>query len=352
MQDPRSNQPLRSGPNPPSTITSAAVDPDVPDVVVGLRVSVRSDGDIDVVVLTGELDMATAPELTSAIDRQLVQGRNSIVLDLDAVTFFDARAIDAVITATCAAALAGGRLFVTHNPRFMHLLRLTCETHRVNMTEALRTRGPELRDVHSGTLRAPESADAVHAKSFETAADHEGSNLTRDAQLQALLMRSGEGDDSAFGALYDATVARAYGLGERLLRDPALAGEVVQETYLHLWEQSARFQPTQGSAISWILGTVHRCSVARMRPTVARVPADDFGIPISRGRRSPALGMLSPIQRRVIELAYYEGHTHTEVEELLHLPVGAGQTHIGDALAALCEWRRALQTPGIESTPP
>ncbi|HXH79271.1 STAS domain-containing protein [Nocardioides sp.] len=308
----------------------------------------RPDGDIDVVVLAGELDIATAPAMSSAIDRQLIQGRSRIVLDLDAVTFFDGRAIDAVITATCAAALAGGRLLVTHNPRFMALLKLTCETHRVNVTEGLLTAAPQLRGLPSETLLTREQAGAVHAN--RAGSVDEGSDLARDEQLPALLKRSGEGDESAFAAVYDATAARAYGLSERLLHDPALASDAVQTAYLHLWEQSARFQPTHRSAISWILLTVRRCSVARMPPTVVRMPTN-LKIPILIGPASPALGMLPPIQRRVVDLVYFGGYTHTEAEEMLDLPIGDGGTQIREALMALGDLRRPLQTPGMEGAP-
>ncbi len=104
---------------------------------IPLHISVVPADDGDVVVLVGEVDIATAPRLRSTIDQLLNAGRNRIIVDLAAVTFLDAAAIDALITATCAAALAGGKLHITHHPGFMRLLKFTCETHRVNVALSL-----------------------------------------------------------------------------------------------------------------------------------------------------------------------------------------------------------------------
>lgn len=61
------------------------------------------------------------------------------------------------------------------------------------------------------------------------------------AALAALLQRASRGDEQAFGRLYDATSARAYGLALRVVRNPALAEEVVQDAYLDAWRTSGRF---------------------------------------------------------------------------------------------------------------
>ncbi len=87
--------------------------------------------------------------------------------------------------------------------------------------------------------------------------------------LAALLKRAGRGDKDAFAELYDATSARVFGLAVRVVRDPAQAEEVAQESYLELWRGSARFDPDRGSAIAWILTIVHRKAVDRVRSAEA-----------------------------------------------------------------------------------
>ena len=152
--------------------------------------------------------------------------------------------------------------------------------------------------------------------------------------LLALLKQSAEGDEAAFSAVYDATCARAYGLGLRLLHDPVEASECVQESYLHLWRHAASFQPCVGSPISWVLMTVHRCVVRRARSMTAPLGPDGPGVQMADG---PALALVDhpPIERQAVELAYFGGCTHTEVEQLADLPAGTARLRMRDGLLEL-----------------
>jgi RNA polymerase sigma-70 factor (ECF subfamily) len=79
-----------------------------------------------------------------------------------------------------------------------------------------------------------------------------------------LLRRSGRGDETAFAEFYDATSNRLFGLVLAVARDIALAEEVTQEVYLHVWRHSARFDPNHGSALSWIMKIAHQAAVERV----------------------------------------------------------------------------------------
>ncbi len=153
--------------------------------------------------------------------------------------------------------------------------------------------------------------------------------------LASLLEQSLGGDEVAFAAVYDATAARAYGLGLRVLNDPVQAAEVVKDAYLHLWTHSGGFQPDRGSAISWILMIVHQRAVSRVRSAEALVAPDDVSVPTDADPTHRALAGLSSIQREAVELAYCEGYTHTEVGEMNGLPVGTAQLRIRDGLLEL-----------------
>ena len=174
----------------------------------------------------------------------------------------------------------------------------------------------------------------------------------RTAELAALLRRSATGDQQAFAALYDATSSRAYGLAVRVVRNPAQAEEVVQEAYLEVWRTAARFDPAQGSAVSWLLTMVHRRAVDRVRSAEASsrrdedyhhqnqsVPhdstADAAQASMEARRVRGALSTLTPVQREALELAYFGGYTHTEVASMLDLPVGTAKTRIRDGLIRL-----------------
>src|SRR5438128_4153081 len=83
-----------------------------------------------------------------------------------------------------------------------------------------------------------------------------------DEALVALAARS---EESALAELYDRYGRAAYGLALRVLRDPALAEDAVQEAFLALWRSAARFVPEKSKASTWILTLVHRRAVDTVR---------------------------------------------------------------------------------------
>lgn len=87
----------------------------------------------DVVALTGELDLHTAPKLSPVIHGLLAQGRNRITVNLDDVTFIDGFTIGILITAQRDVARTGGSLDITHNPLCARLLTLTGTTSFLNL---------------------------------------------------------------------------------------------------------------------------------------------------------------------------------------------------------------------------
>jgi len=170
--------------------------------------------------------------------------------------------------------------------------------------------------------------------------------------LGELFRRSARGDESAFAAVYDATAARVHGLVLRVIRDPAQAEEVTQETFLEAWRIASRFDPDRGSALSWLLTLAHRRAVDRVRSAEATSRRDgtyhDQNITVEHDstaeaattaieaqRVRSAMKTLTDVQREAIELAYFGGYTHTEVATMLDLPVGTAKTRIRDGLIRL-----------------
>ena len=167
-----------------------------------------------------------------------------------------------------------------------------------------------------------------------------------------LLRRSARGDAEAFARLYDATSAKVYGLAVRVVRDPAQAEEVAQESYLEVWRTAARFDPARGSAVAWMLTIVHRRAVDRVRSAESATRRDAAyhhrTQPISHDetaeaatasleahRVRAALASLTSVQREAVELSYLQGDTHTEIATMLDLPIGTAKTRIRDGLIRL-----------------
>lgn len=144
------------------------------------------------------------------------------------------------------------------------------------------------------------------------------------AELAALLRAAGCGDEASFGTLYDATATRAYGLAVRVLDDPARAERVTQQAFVEIWRQSARFDPSWGSPMAWILSIVHRGAVDEVRAVEE---------PTSGG---PAdVNALTTLEQASLELAYFGGRTHTEVAGFLQLSPGTAAARIRQALSRL-----------------
>ncbi len=170
--------------------------------------------------------------------------------------------------------------------------------------------------------------------------------------LAAQLVASGRGEVVAFTDLYDGLAPRIYRLVLRTVGDTHQAEEVTQEVFLQIWQNSDRFDPRRGNARSWVMTMAHRRAVDRVRTSEARRRRDDKDADL--GRQDPidptseaahasldaekvraGLATLSHVQRRALELAYFGGYTHSEVAQLLKIPLGTAKTRIRDGLIQL-----------------
>lgn len=173
-----------------------------------------------------------------------------------------------------------------------------------------------------------------------------------DPTVDDLLVAAGAGDRAAFGALYDRTSARVFGLVRRLVVDPAQAEEVTQDVYLEIWQTAPRFDRDRGSAISWMFTLAHRRAVDRVRSAQSahdrdlRIGARDLDVPIDtvaesaevrieHERAREALAGLSELQRECVALAYYGGLTQSEIAERLGVPLGTVKTRLRDGMIRL-----------------
>ena len=171
-----------------------------------------------------------------------------------------------------------------------------------------------------------------------------------------LVARCARGDDRALGLLYDRHGGPAFGLAVRILRDAALAEDAVQEAFMGVWRDAARFDRSRASASTWILSLVHHKAVDLVRRERARpadptesVPdraapgdvVDDVDRAFERERIDVALERLPAAQREVLELAYFGGFSQSELAERLGEPIGTVKSRTHTALGRL----RALLAP-------
>lgn len=179
------------------------------------------------------------------------------------------------------------------------------------------------------------------------------------AELE-LIHRVSGGDQQAFLDLYDRYAARVHALTLRILGDPMLAEEATQDTFIKLWGRARLYLAERGSFTVWLLTIARRTALDRLRLEKRRPMLSDSRDPDIQWQSLPdrtqdagearwqsmhfAVLALPPEQRRVVELAYYQGMSHSDIAAELNWPLGTVKTRIRAAMQAL---RRAW----IEDTP-
>jgi RNA polymerase sigma-70 factor (ECF subfamily) len=168
----------------------------------------------------------------------------------------------------------------------------------------------------------------------------------------ALLSAVAEGDREAFSQLYDRMQPRVLGLAMRIIRDISHAEEVSQEVFLEVWQLAGHFDAEKGSAVSWILRKAHSRSIDRVRASQTsrtrdlRIGVRDLAeqssdvletvaLKINSEKVERALGTLPLPQRQAVSLAHLGGYSHSEVSEMLQVPIGTVKTRIRAGLDRL-----------------
>jgi RNA polymerase sigma-70 factor (ECF subfamily) len=177
--------------------------------------------------------------------------------------------------------------------------------------------------------------------------------LKSAASDRSLIEQISRGDERAFEHAYDRFGTLVYSIAYHILNDTADAEEVVAEVFLQVWTSAATFDAARASVAAWLCVITRSRALdhARARKRRSRVvdeltqvglmlpepAAADAGAIASdlRARVAHCLAGLPPDQRRVIELAYYGGLTHSEIAEKLGEPLGTVKTRIRSALGKL-----------------
>ena len=176
--------------------------------------------------------------------------------------------------------------------------------------------------------------------------------ILADEDLMSLI---GGGDTGAFARLYDRHSRAAYSLAYRMMRERQATEDLVQEAFLDVWRAAISYRAEKGSVRTWVLSIVHNRGIDQLRSAASRrrtqdraqataptsQPSEAFAETWRNSQRQQvrqALQALPQEQLKVLELAYFSGHTHTEIAELLDLPLGTVKSRMRLGLNKIREY--------------
>lgn len=176
-----------------------------------------------------------------------------------------------------------------------------------------------------------------------------GASSEDDSQLLARVQR---GDEAAMTVLYDRYSRLVYSVALRVLRDPAAAEDVLQEIFMQVWRTPDSFISARGSLGGWLAVVSRNRSIdtlRRKRPSeqvedvVLAGPgnlAEESERSLMADRARAVIAQLPTEQRKTLEMAFFDGLTHSEIAEMTGDPLGTVKTRIRTALLML---RRAFE---------
>ena len=173
-----------------------------------------------------------------------------------------------------------------------------------------------------------------------------------DEELARRLQRR---EPQAMADLYDRFGRLTYSVILAIVRDSGVAEDLVQETFLRVWNRAQAFEPGKGALGPWLLAIARNRAIDYIRSVQSRMDRNSYEFDV---REHPslfvdmerevlntdharviraALAKLTDNQRKVIELAYYEGLSQSEMAERLGQPLGTVKTWVRSALQLLRE---------------
>jgi RNA polymerase sigma-70 factor, ECF subfamily len=173
----------------------------------------------------------------------------------------------------------------------------------------------------------------------------------RDLQC---MRRIQSGDSVALAELYDHYTPLLYPVALRILRSATDAEDAVQDAWVQVWKRAAAYDARRGNVAAWLLTVVRTRALDRYRSLASRSRAESaaetetsIAQPVDPARDvlqidtservRAALARLEPRQRRVLEIAYFEGLSQSEIAEKLDAPLGTVKSWTRQGLMRLRE---------------
>ncbi|KFE52801.1 sigma-70 family RNA polymerase sigma factor [Pseudomonas syringae] len=174
---------------------------------------------------------------------------------------------------------------------------------------------------------------------------------------EATLDACARGERQALERLYAQESARLLGVAQRLVRDSALAQDIVHDAFIKIWTRAASFDPSRGSARGWIFSITRNLALNTIRDNAREIQddgddqsleaqatlegwnqtVDSFDWRVNPGRIEFCLEQLEPVRRNCVFHAYVDGYSHQEIASKIGAPLGTVKAWIKRSLTALRE---------------
>jgi len=185
------------------------------------------------------------------------------------------------------------------------------------------------------------------------------------AKLADLLARTALSDQAAFADLYRLTAPHLYAVALRILREPPLAEDLLQEAFVSVWHHAGTYNAAKAQPRTWLTSIVrNRCldALRRRRPDTVTMTRDDDETEIEFEAPGPTpvdmllagaeahavracVDALEGGQKQAIALAFYEGLSHSELAQRLREPLGTVKSWVRRGLERL---KKCLESAGID----
>jgi RNA polymerase sigma-70 factor, ECF subfamily len=162
-----------------------------------------------------------------------------------------------------------------------------------------------------------------------------------------LLLMVQKGHEAAMASLFDRYSTVVYSVALRVLRDPASAEEILQEIFMQIWRNPDSFTATRGSLGGWLAVVSRNRSIDTLRRKRPSEQVDDMALasPCNLADEAERNGLIAKargvirllptVQRKTLEMAFFDGLTHSEIAEMTGDPLGTVKTRIRSALTTL-----------------
>lgn len=155
------------------------------------------------------------------------------------------------------------------------------------------------------------------------------------------------GDTRALSALYDNYSGALYGVIIRMCRDEAMAQDLLQETFMKIWNKCGSYDPEKGKFYTWSYRIARNTTLNALRNPSKLIQTEDFSVytdkaedeepEIDLTKLKGSLKKLDDHHQRALELVYFQGLTHREAHKEMDIPLGTFKSYIKQALKKLRE---------------